>query len=95
MTRTNGFPVREVAMLVLAALPALAVGLLCLERFVAHSGPQFDHVVLNDHVFGGPLDRLVLMAVGTLCGAAVVVCVLRIRTHYMAWRRGRHGSYAS
>ncbi len=95
MPRTDAFPVREVAVLVLVALPALALGLLCLERFVAYSGPQFDLVVLNGHVLGGPLDRLVLMAVGTLCGAAVVVCVLRSRAHYMTWRRGRHGAYAS
>lgn len=83
MTSTNGFPVREVALLVIGALPALAVSLLCLERFVGYSGPQFDHVVLNNHILGRPQDRLVLMALGTLCGAVVVVCVLRIRTHYM------------
>lgn len=95
MTRTRGFPAREVALLVVVAVPALAVSLLCLERFVDSSGPQFDYAILNEHVLGGPKDRLALIAVGTLCGAAVVVCALRIRSHYLEWRRGRHDSFAS
>jgi hypothetical protein len=95
VTRTKDFPVREVGVLVVAAVPAFAVSLLCLERVVGYSGPQFDHVILNGHVLGGTHDRLALMAVGTVCGAAVVFCVLRIRSHYMEWRRGRHDSFAS
>lgn len=67
-------------------LPTLAIGtfaalisLLCLVFFATNAGPQFDTVIINDHVEGGPGDRVVALVVGALSGAVAVVCGIRLR----------------
>lgn len=53
--------------------------MLCLVFFVTNTGPQFDTVIINDHVEGGISDKLAAFAIGGLSGAVAVVCALRLR----------------
>ena len=67
-------------------LPTLALGtaafliaLLSLVFIVTNTGPQFDTVIINDHVVGGTGDKFAAYAIGTLSGAIAVICAIRLR----------------
>lgn len=70
----------------MSRLPALAIGtfaflisLLSPVFFATNAGLQFDTVIIDDHVVGGPSDRFVALVIGTLSGAVAVVCAIRLR----------------
>ena len=70
----------------MSRLPTLVIGtfaflisMLSLVFFVTNTGPQFDHVIINDHVVGGTSDRFAAFVIGGLFGAVAVVCAIRLR----------------
>ena len=58
---------------------AFVISMVCLVFIVTNTGPQFDTVIINDHVVGGTSDKLVAYAIGTLSGALAVICAIRLR----------------
>ena len=70
----------------MSRLPTLAIGtfafliaMLSLVFIVTNTGPQFDSVIINDHVVGGTSDKVSAFAIGTLSGAVAVICAIRLR----------------
>ena len=57
------------------------VAVLSLLFIVMNIGPQFDTVIINDHVVGGTGDKLAAFAIGSLAGAVAVICAIRLRRH--------------
>lgn len=68
----------QLAPLLAVGIPAMLVTLLCLRFILVYSRPQYDVVIFNDHVVGGTEDKLAAWLLGTLSGAAAMVCGLRI-----------------
>ena len=62
--------------------PALLIALLCLAFVAMSSGPQFDAVIINDHVVGGTWDRFAAFVIGSLSGAVAVFCGIRLWKHH-------------
>jgi len=60
---------------------AFLVAMLSLVFIVTNTGPQFDTVIINDHVVGGTGDKLAAFAIGSLSGAVAVICAIRLRRH--------------
>jgi hypothetical protein len=58
---------------------AFMIAMLSLLFIVTYTGPQFDTVIINDHVVGGTGDKLTAYAVGTLSGAVALICAIRLR----------------
>lgn len=58
---------------------AFLFSMLCLLFIVTNTGPQFDTVIINDHVVGGTSDRLAAFVIGGLSGAVAVICAIRLR----------------
>jgi hypothetical protein len=83
------FPWASVAAPVSVAIPALLVAGTCGLLIWAWSGPQFDVLILNDHVVGGTGDRVAAMAVGTLSGAVALMALLKCITRIAKWRGAR------
>ena len=79
--------VAQLALLLAVGISAALVALLCLCFIVMYAGPQFDVLIINDHVVGGTEDQLVAWLVGTVAGAAAVFCGIRIWSILGAARR--------
>ena len=60
---------------------ALLIAMLSLVFIVTNTGPQFDTVIINDHVVGGTGDKLAPFAIGSLSGTVAVICAIRLRRH--------------
>lgn len=58
---------------------AFLISMVSVVFFATNAGPQFDTVIIDDHVVGGPSDRFVALVIGTLSGAVAVVCAIRPR----------------
>ena len=71
----NRFPTVAIATV------SFLIAVLCQVFIVTYTGPQFDTVIINDHVEGGTGDKLTAFAVGTLSGAVGVICAIRLRKH--------------
>jgi hypothetical protein len=85
--REHDFPYKELALAASIGLPALVIALLCTLQLVSYLGPQFDVVLINDHVIGGTSDQMFLVFVGTVCGAAGLFCGLRFWHRFSEWQR--------
>ena len=62
--REIAFPGNELALAVAIGLPALLVAASCTLLLISYLGPQFDVVIMNDHVIGGTSDQLFLIFIG-------------------------------
>ena len=67
-------------------LPTLAIGTVAsliamssLVFIVTNTGPQFDAVIIDDHVVGGTSDRLTAWVIGSVSAAVAVTCAIRLR----------------
>ena len=60
---------------------AFLIAMLSLVFIVTNTGPQFDTVIINDHVVGGTGDKLSAFVIGSLSGAVAVICATRLRRH--------------
>ena len=87
--REIAFPGNELALAVAIGLPALLVAASCTLQLISYLGPQFDVVIMNDHVIGGTSDQLFLIFTGSVCGAVGVFCALRFWHRFREWRRER------
>ena len=83
----TGFPWDELSSEIAVGVPALLVAVFCTLLLASYLGPQFDVVIFNDHVIGGTTDQMILIAVGSVFGAAAVFCALRFWNRYTEWRR--------
>jgi hypothetical protein len=86
---SSGFSRSQLVMLLAIGVPALLITLLCMSFIMIYSGPQFDVVIINDHVVGGTEDKLVAWVVGSVAGATAVFCGTRLWTRTSEWRQGR------
>ena len=92
--REIAFPGKELALAVAIGLPALLVAASCTLLLISYLGPQFDVVIMNDHVIGGTSDQLFLIFTGSVFGAVGVFCALRFWHRFREWRRDRNTSVA-
>ena len=81
------FPWDELSGEIAVGVPAFFVAVFCTLLLASYLGPQFDVVIFNDHVIGGTTDQMILIAVGSVFGAAAVFCALRFWNRYTEWRR--------
>ena len=81
-----GFPWNELSGEIAVGVPAFFVAAFCTLLLASYLGPQFDVVIFNDHVIGGTTDQMILIAVGSVFGAAAVFCALRFWNRYAEWR---------
>jgi hypothetical protein len=58
---------------------AFVIAMLSVVFIVTNTGPQFDAVIVNDHVVGGTGDKLAAFVIGSLSGAVAVICAIRLR----------------
>jgi hypothetical protein len=56
-----------------------------------YTGPQFDAVVINDHVVGGTGDRVVAVVWATVFGALGMFALLMCRGRVAEWSARRRG----
>jgi hypothetical protein len=87
--REIAFPGNELALAVAIGLPALLIAAACTLALISYLGPQFDVVIMNDHVIGGTSDQLFLIFIGSVLGAIGVFCALRFWHRLGDWRRDR------
>ena len=87
--REIAFPGNELALAVAIGLPALLVAASCTLLLISYLGPQFDVVIMNDHIIGGPSDQLFLIFTGSIFGAVGVFCALRFWHRFREWRLDR------
>jgi hypothetical protein len=90
--RRPEFPWHELAGEIVVGIPASLIAVFCTLLLVSYLGPQFDVVIINDHVIGGTTDQVVVMAVGSVFGAAAVFCALRCWNRFGQWREERGAS---
>jgi len=69
----------------LVGIPSLAIALLCTLFAVAHTGPQYDIEIINDHVVGGPSDIVVAPALATAFGGIGIFSLLIFRARLKEW----------
>jgi hypothetical protein len=84
--REIAFPGNELALAVAIGVPALFVAMSCTLQLISYMGPQFDVVIINDHVIGGTSDQLFLIFTGSVFGAVGVFCALRFWRRFHEWR---------
>lgn len=58
---------------------AFLISMLSLGFIATNAGPQFDTVIINDHVLGGTVDKFVAFVIGALSGPVAVACARRLR----------------
>lgn len=92
LARRADFPWNELAGEVVVGIPASLIAGFCTLLLVSYLGPRFDVVIINDHVIGGTTDQVVVMAVGSVFGAAAVFCALRCWNRFGRWREERGAS---
>ena len=81
------FPWLELVLMIVVGIPALMIAMLCGWQLASFSGPQYDIVIFNDHVWGGAADKVTALGVGSLSGAVAVFCGLRAWSRYVEWQR--------
>jgi hypothetical protein len=81
-----GFPWNELSGELAVGVPAFVVAGFCTLALASYLGPQFDVVIFNDRVIGGTTDQMILIAGGSVFGAAAVFCALRFWNRYAEWR---------
>jgi hypothetical protein len=89
MKTSAEFPTESLVFALGLGIPSLAIACLFSLMVASYLGPQFDVVIINDHVIGGTEDRVTWMLVASVFGAVGILCVLRFWRQLRDWRRER------